>query len=166
MTKLNNFNPETLIPVGVYKNQTVSRDGTIITVQDWFDTAPSFALEASKKYKIQGFIRMNGEGTSTHILRVGFTASGGLTFNSTIWYTQGTKVLPQSTAAAVVMAQRTNLNFNVNATQNNATDGAFLYLEGIFDVNAGGDLTPGFNFPSAPGSATFTADTYMVVTEI
>jgi hypothetical protein len=166
MAQLGTINSQTVIPVGVHKNQTVSRDGTITTNQDWFDTSPSFALGAGKKYQIYGWIRMSGEGASTHVLRVHFSASGGLTFNSTVWYTQGAKIAVNSAAQATVTCQRTTILANINATQNNTTNGAIVYLEGIFDVNAGGDLTPLFAFSAAPGNASFDADTFMEVKEI
>jgi len=148
------------------KNGSVTRNGTITTDQDWFDTPAAFALEAGKKYYVRGWIQMSGQGATSHAIRVGFTATGGLTFTDYYWQTNGTKAAVNAAAVAASATHRTTLTSTINCTAANATNGGIVAVEGFFHVNAAGSLTPIFSFSAAPSAASFTAKTFMLIQEL
>jgi hypothetical protein len=148
-----------------YKYGSVSRSGTITTNQNWFDSVEYVTLDASSTYSFKGFIRMDGEGTNTHAVRVNFTLTT-LTLTGINWSAVGTKTTPNSDSLVANMSNRTNISSNAIATPNTLANGAVVSIQGVFVTGTGGRLTPIFSFNSAPGAASFTMYSYFEITKI
>lgn len=143
---------------------TSTGNGGITTPQDWFPSDPSFDLQPNRQYHFKGFITMQGQGSTSHAIQIGFGASGGM-ISSLTYITNGNKRIQNIASTTSHSTFRTNISM-VTTTPINITNGGMVEIQGTINTLGGGQLSPKYSFSSVPGSLIFNHIGYFEIEEI
>jgi hypothetical protein len=139
--------------------ETVSRDGTVTTNQNWFSN--SIPFDGSSTYSFSGMISINGQGTVSHNVQAAFSLNSG-TITRFNWVTVGAKGVDSTTST---MTHRDNFARFITTTAD-TLNSAVIRLNGIMITGSAGSIDPQFRFGTAPGSTSFTASSYFIMKKL
>lgn len=146
-----------LVPTGIngmlFKALSSNVSGTdVATAQPWFPSAGAVAVEASKAYIFEGYLRTSrSAGTTSHTTSLLFAGTATLTSIAyrAIVNTGDTaaNIAANQTAAEVATATV------VKAASTSATEQIACWVRGVVRINGAGTFIPQFQYSSAPGGA-------------
>jgi hypothetical protein len=122
---------------------------SVATAQNVFNTSQDvITLEASTLYEVEGWYSLT-TGTTAHTLGISFLAGGSLTINWMNLHARGFNVVANGTATATNGSYIDRLA-NTVVTASATTAGNMVWFKGHMSINAGGTITPQFQFSAGP----------------
>jgi hypothetical protein len=123
---------------------TVSDD---TSVQNWFDSPASCALDANSTYEFDGLLHITA-GTTSHGINLQFAALSGATIQ---WASIGSKAAQNNQATALRFGQSNTFATNRLSATASTGAGTVIRVFGVVRTTTAGNLTPRFAFSAAPG---------------
>jgi hypothetical protein len=124
----------------------------IATVQPWFPTTGSVAVEAATVYAIEGLLSLTrSAGVTSHTTSIGF--GGTATLTSILWHVQCNTGDTLAAATLSSTSAKAATSTVVKAASTSATEEIMIHLNGSVKINAAGTFIPQFTYSATPGGA-------------
>jgi hypothetical protein len=122
----------------------------IATVQPWFPTTGSVAVEAATVYGIEGLLSLTrSAGATSHTTSLGF--GGTATLTSILWHAQCNTGDTLANIALNSTSAKAATSTVVKAASTSATEEIMIHINGSVKINAAGTFIPQFTYSAIPG---------------
>lgn len=137
----------------------------IATVQPWFPTTGSVAVEAGVVYDMRGVLSLTrSAGVTSHTTAIGFGGTATLTF--ILWRALCNTGDTLASIAANTASAKAATSTVVKAASTSATEEIMAFITGSVKINAAGTFIPQFTYSAIPGGApTVNLGSFFVLTK-